>query len=352
MKVLLHIGTFKTGSTMLQFALGRDREYLFEKGYLYDCFFEKMFLHSNLAYGLLKEALIHYGLFEYYRDHPRFTNVAQDPEMIIDNIRKRCDGRDIIISSEALFADSYRTLIGLDASDDRIGYMDDINRFMRRRLYELLSPVTDSIDVLCYLRRQDYYIESQYKQVSRTPWFTGSHPTDFESFIEAKPVHLDYYPELKDWAEVFGKDSVRIKKYDRDLISKGIVNDFYSNILNIPLSDKTLGSDNERINRSTHPVALEYAKSIDIFDDRLYKYLDSLDYNAMGFPKNIGYFTLMERKKFMKQYEESNRCVSKEFLGYDGDLFDEPSDETPVMNGLSDNEFKTVTKELINSFIS
>ncbi len=72
----------------------------------------------------------------------------------------------------------------------------------------------------------------------------------------------------------------------------------------------------------------------------------------MGFPKNIGYFTLMERKKFMKQYEESNRCVSKEFLGYDGDLFDEPSDETPVMNGLSDNEFKTVTKELINSFIS
>ena len=71
-KIFLHIGTFKTGSTALQFHMHQNRKNLLRQGFYYGDYFDNYYLHSNLCYGLLKEALISYGIFEKYKDHPRF----------------------------------------------------------------------------------------------------------------------------------------------------------------------------------------------------------------------------------------------------------------------------------------
>ena len=71
----------------------------------------------------------------------------------------------------------------------------------------------------------------------------------------------------------------------------------------------------------------------------------------MGISKKMGYFSKQGRIDFLNKYLESNIKTAKDFMGGDGNLFDAPVDDCPIMNGLSDEEFRLITRQVIKSLV-
>lgn len=349
-KIVLHIGTFKTGSTALQFHMHKNREMLYKNGYYYGDYFDNYYLHSNLCYGLLEEALKEYDIFEQYKNHPRFINVSENPEDIIERINvhsKNCTG--IIISHEAFFADAFRTLIGL-----RTEFSDtlkrNINMYMRRRLKSLLESICDEIEIVCYLRRQDLFIESQYNQFCKDIWYGEKDkklPT-FEEFIQYKPIELNYFQVLEEWKEVFSDSKILVKPYEKEAFKDGLINDFYINVLEIDKNQVDMCSDirksesNMRIDRDV----LEYKKELEITDARLNQLLKeySIELDKIN---DYGYFSNVGREKFLKQYESENRNVAINYLNNaEGQLFQNMNLNYLQYEGLTKDKILAITKWL------
>ena len=272
-KIFLHIGTFKTGSTALQFHMHQNRKNLLRQGFYYGDYFDNYYLHSNLCYGLLKEALISYGIFEKYKDHPRFLNVAEEPSSVINRIKENSlNCSNIIISCEAFFADAFRTLVGLRNELSK-KVKKDINRYMRERLKSLLFTISDDIVIVCYFRRQDLFIESQYNQYCKNTWYGDCNdklPT-FKEFVQYNPIELDYLSVLDEWRAIFDGANFVIKPYEEATFKHDLISDFYTEILMIDYVElkKFEGTIRERKNIRLDRDVLEYKIRLGINDVRL-----------------------------------------------------------------------------------
>lgn len=348
-KIIVHIGTFKTGSTSLQHHLALNREVLLENNFYYGDYFENIKAHSNLGYGLLREALQENDVFEKYRDHPRFIHVAEDPEDVIRRIAENSGNCNVIISHEALFADSYRTLIGLDAFVD-FELMARINTYIRRRLFGLLSNISNEIQVICYLRRQDLFIESQFNQLCKQPWYSGGQIHDFDKFLEVQPVNLDYYSQLVEWEKIFGGNSIRIKVYDKKLMKKGLIDDFYKDILGISETEKLKNIPRKDENLGLNPQIIMYMKMMNLEDKGIHEILQKYP-TLSGYNQKEGFFDHRNRIKFLEKYDRINCQVARHFLNREK-LFDDEIEQIPQIKALSYDEFAEITKWLLGEILS
>ncbi len=352
-RIFLHIGTFKTGSTALQFHMHKNRQVLLNNGYYYGDYFENFYLHSNLCYGLLREALQDVGIWDLYRTHPRFTNVAENPETIIKRIAiNSADCQNIIISHEGFFADAFRTLVGIEG--DR-KYEEDINKYIKRRLKELLESLGNNITVICYLRRQDLFIESQYNQYCKDMWWIDQKQKcclpSFDEFVACDPIHLNYFTVLKEWEEAFGSARFIVKPYDKKLIRKGFLEDFYTGNLGLSRTcyqemqsiKRTEG--NEKLDRDV----LEYKRAIGITNPELDKLLKTYSHKYTN-EREYAYFDVESRNKFLNQYEKENRKVAESYLtNTEGKLFEVDENIPEVYAGLSVEKTIDISRYLLNS---
>lgn len=352
-KVFIHIGTFKTGSTSLQYHMHKNRKLLLENDFYYGDYYDKYYLHSNLCYGILEEALKLNGLYQKYKDHPRFLNIAENPDKIIENIKRNSkDYSNIIISHEAFFADAFRTLAGLRS------YLTEetkreINMYMRLRLKELMSEFTDKIIIICYLRRQDLFIESQYNQYCKDIWYGDKNIPDFEEFVNCKPIELNYYTILKEWKEVFPEARFIIKPYEKESFKNGLINDFYTNILKIDFKivknfeSIDLVQSNQRLDRDV----LEYKKKINILNNKLNTLFKEYSISLPDI-NDFSYFSYEERKRFLRQFNIQNNKVAKEFLRKeDGILFSNMSMDFHEYEGLKEEKIIEITKWLFGRLL-
>ncbi len=354
-KIFLHIGTFKTGSTALQFHMHKNRSRLLKNGFYYGDYFDNYYVHSNLCYGLLKEALIAYGIYEKYKNHPRFLNVAENPNDIIERLKKNAiDIPNIIISSEAFFSDAFRTLIGLRTEMPQ-SQIRDINNFIRRRLRELLLEITDDISVICYLRRQDLFIESQYNQYCKTPWYGDSRDSlpEFREFVNCSPIELNYFTVLEEWRTIFG-NCIIIKPYEKEAFRHDMLTDFYTEILKI--SDREVekfeGIERNQTNLRLDRDVLEYKKRLGIADQEvaelIRRYSEQSDH-----AKEYAYFTVEERKKFMDTFRYQNDMVAIKYLNRnEGELFQNKNFDIPQYRGLKVEKVFEITRWLVKEICS
>lgn len=301
-QIFLHIGLSKTGSTTIQSFLAKNRDKLYNSGYLCPQTGTnpraKEKHHHNLAWQITgrKKVDVTLGTWKELHQEVESSNL-----------------NNIIVSSESFQ--------GVDKEQIEI-------------LKSELKPYQAKIIV--YLRRQDLQLESKYIQsIKRGEIKRGQSKTkDILSYASAKnqKKYFDYYQLLEPWSKGFGISNVIVRPLERTQIPN-----LCQDILNIiGITDFKHFSEVNSKNIKPGRKNLEVLK----FANSIYKHLPESEkrncmqtirkYLTKNLPEASKYRLIpyTESVKILEQYQESNQAVAQEYLGReDGILFYEQLEE-------------------------
>lgn len=197
-RLVLHIGSHKTGTTTLQKALRsghRDKRL------------------GNWNYLHVTGRVDSNSMLRCRGMGPKMTvEIHWDKlESLVEEGKAACDG-DFILSSEMFFW---------------LYEEKDI-----QKLADLLLRHFAEVKILAYLRRQDQLALSHRKQVAMghaAYRFYGAQVRSFPVFRKYMMQYFDYSTKLEKWERAFGKSSVRVRRFEPAKLSGGdTVKDFWS----------------------------------------------------------------------------------------------------------------------------
>ena len=195
LKLIIHVGTPKTGTTSLQTYLGKKQRKLREKGILYPHNLDKSQNPTAPKHQWFEKNLVTTHI-EHFLEN--FKNV-------ISQVKK--DTHTIILSSEGIY-----------------NYWWDFPDESKNILCEL-SKLFD-IEIWVWFREPLSFIESYYKQCIRNPQIENnpcygkdlsfSEMLDIEWFSQ----HLNYQGFVSECQTLFGKNKVSVFKYEGDVVQE------------------------------------------------------------------------------------------------------------------------------------
>lgn len=197
-RVIIHVGTPKTGTTAIQSAMASSRRGLLRHGICYPTagiIGHGVHGHHNLAYELNPGAN---GL-KFRRLLGTWSSTAAEA--------RRTRATTVLLSSEAFRA------------------------YMARRVAARTADFweADRIEIVIYLRPQWEYIESGYNQLAR---FGNIEGETIEQFWARKAKTLgDYRLLVSVWEEHFPQSKVTVLPYTKQRMADGIVRDFDREVL-------------------------------------------------------------------------------------------------------------------------
>ena len=227
MKLILHIGTHKTGTTALQRFLYANPEPLAANGFYYAT--PRHLQEANLIANALnvgKSRVAH----EFLGKHLECA--------------RRSGLHTILASAENFYAMSV-----LDAMQRREVCAKAIERdhALIDTFRSLMPPGIDAFQLVCYFRRPDRYAESLYSQhVKRGIIFDGT----FEEFLPIIRPALFYDKHMRAWSDAFEERNCTVRLYEP--ARADVVSDFVRKILGIDDVIQfpwTHNQGNERVSR-------------------------------------------------------------------------------------------------------
>jgi hypothetical protein len=235
MRLILHIGTHKTGTTALQHFLFANRKRLTDSGICYASPAHEFDINS-IANALLTDGQ---GKFR---------------QFIHDNFRKaeRNGATTIIASSENFYA-MVRYLTRFKTVKTSAEVLAKERSLIERLRADI--PAELECHVLCYVRRPDYYLESLYNQNIKKGALTG----DVADFLTMIDDMLDYHLYLSIWRDVFGTRACSVRAYEAAL--PNLIDDFVRHVLNIE-DISSFTRPNLRANERLSRDVLEYKRLI------------------------------------------------------------------------------------------
>lgn len=210
MKLILHIGQSKTGTTSLQEFLRLNRDSLKEKGILYPDYYK-----NNLPLGTLNHNSLAEELSGFSR-YPRFSTSEYFKQ--IQNQAKTSNCRIIILSGESFMGAPQVWRAEPDFFTAYKKKLDTLKTFI----------ASYSVDVVAYLRPQEEWFESAITQVIRYEGLLGKkvYESDNQLFELLKP-HMDYLEILEQWKNIIAPQNMVIIPYERmHLIQQDTIQDF------------------------------------------------------------------------------------------------------------------------------
>ncbi len=280
-RLLLHIGMHKTGSTSLQRFFVRNRLPLRMLGINYpdacDATGKRLPKHNDLFHAISHEK-------DHGRAHPQLGPSAD----LVRKLADRIGGyHTTVISAEGLSGE-------------------------HPAFSKAFAPLRDRFDirVVCFLRRQDDWAQSFYKQMvqSREVCETRS----FADFIAATSTreHLDYAKLLGWWADALGHTTIRVEIYRP---STRVLPAFLNAaglskwLTLLPFSGCTQ-------NRS---LMSGYVERLRVANETSLKRPSPVETDT-----DIPYFTPSDRERFLKSYEAMNEGIRARFRPDLSRLFD------------------------------
>jgi hypothetical protein len=171
-----------------------------------------------------------------------------------------------------------------------------------------------AVEVISYLRRQDRYIEARYNQRIKDgrlkyglAEFAGEH---------LARNALDYHAHFTRWAEAFGRESLRIRLYERERFPDGDVRRDFLEVIGVEASG--LVFEEVQRNVSLSFAGVEFLRRFNTIPQtrphrrRVVRLL--AQYGAKN-PPHSSLLGMDERRAIMDRYRDSNRRFAQEFLG-------------------------------------
>ncbi len=304
-KVYLHIGTHKTGTTSIQRFLTSNRDKLLDLGYLYPLSGKPKALsiaQHKLSWGVMQKK-------RFRRVTGKWEDLGQEWGNLHEEIARE-KKENVIISAE-------------DFSNLNAKTINALKKHLSR--YDT--------KIVIYLRRQDEFFLSLYATVLK-----GGFYKPIEEYIRLKRHRGDYYTFLGIWSKAFGKENLLIRTYEKSEIKQGLIFNFletiglsdyaqdleeFKRIANIRPNEKTLKLL-RRLNWLTRKkMFLPQHKCRQLYIKRLIhpksqKFIAKVPDFIIG--KEI--LSVEARVAFLAEFEEINSKVAIEYLGrQDGKLF-------------------------------
>jgi hypothetical protein len=205
-KLILHIGTHKTGTTSIQTALADAREWLGARGLCYPDggpVYKSRVPHHKWSHGLTGTDPAQADASKAYIDYARSLGRADDT---------------LILSAEPI----YRHADGYDRFDFSI--IDDYWE-RRGRYVHNVAAALDSFDVrvVVWLRERDSFARSLFAEVSKKGKWQGP----FDEFLQSFAVWFEYERQLQLFRDAFSQIDV----YSYEVASEsGLVPYFFEQI--------------------------------------------------------------------------------------------------------------------------
>lgn len=302
-ELIIHIGQHKTGSSAIQDYLFRNQRQLFEEhATLYPDFQTEGYL--NPRHFIQEMSLFH--LF-------KSDNVEQSLQ-VLGNCVEFCLERSIsklIISSESLCGRKWWVPV----------------------FHALEKKYNIDTKVFVYLRRQDCWAESAWKQAGSA----DSRYKNIQDFVHNS--NMDWYKMLLPWTQIFKKEQFIFRPYEKVTIGQDVVSDF---LMHVGLSNLCSIDQNEA---SPHLVNPGYTNEVlEIINlckvENIIREKTKLPYNPITVflsrslsdkfrrktPfKNYGLLSPAERLEIIEKYNQSNQTLANYFFpSGEGKLFNEP----------------------------
>lgn len=180
--------------------------------------------------------------------------------------------------------------------------------------------------VITYLRRQPELFASWYSQVIQS----GVYPFDgtFDEFISSyfydENSRFDnYWSMLERWSNVFGKDNVKPRIFDRkEMVQNDLLDDF-SAIAGIDMNG-LIRVEPQQV--SIDPETTEFMRLLSLYfpmryDQSLLSRLqlsDNVILKLFSRPGNVGYrLNRSQASAILNKYRDSNNTVAKEYFGHE-----------------------------------
>ncbi len=284
MRLWLHIGLPKTGTSFIQTVLVHNGASLLEQGFLYPGSGRIEGGHALLAFPLLSAAR---SDRPDVRAHVHLTgaHLWQD---LADEVKEH-QPASILLSSE---------------------YFSEVEDL--RGLKELLDSIADEIGIVVFLRRQDDLIEAGWNQEVKAGLTAA--PLTFGGYAP----YYDWKCFLDRWSAVFGREHIHVRVF-----GDGDVFQDFSGVVGL----STAGIRRERAFRNDRlPAALLEYRRIEnalslIESDLAQRVSRRLSISALAVPEKD---QRAARSRFLAEYAESNSAVAREYLGRgDGILFND-----------------------------
>lgn len=300
MKLVLHIGMNKTGSSALQRYFAGNRAELARRGLLY----------PRAGCGEGAGGRQHFALAGSLGFAPT-PGAVDDGDVarirrLIDEEIAACRPHTVVLSSEV---------------------------FVRRGSVERVRRFTDGFDVrvLVYLRRHDHWWSSLYSQsvkmVVDPPW-----EPNFRSYhahtLRRGRLHVDYAAFLRQWGEVFGNENLIVRPYERAQIGDVAV-DAMERIGHADLLAQVKPGE-VRVNPSLSPVQVAVIDALQRTAMPRRRRRELIE--AVAEAKCAGDAGSLVPRSMRRQLVEENRGsyaeIARTYLGRsDGTLFYEPDPE-------------------------
>lgn len=311
-RLILHVGTMKTGTSAIQGFLAQNAAVLERQGVSYPLFGRFAKENPDRNANFLMRAANARAVPGYKSKH-----LKKKVPAALAEFREAVAAFDtVVLSEETLW---HRGL-------DHEGYWE-----AARAIVEECG--VEQTDVIVYLRRQDEYAESRWREfVKHHTWYTMT----FEEYRadEESMRPNDYKRGVDLLAAAFGKDRLTVRVYERSgFVDHDVVKDFLAcaGIGDDPGFDYVLHGSRAR-NSSLSEDYTELKRLANLAPaysgggSNWYRAAATAAMGALDGIESKWHMSSEERAAFMARYEEGNAALAREYLGReDGVLFSNPA---------------------------
>jgi hypothetical protein len=295
----IHIGTWKTGSSTIQYNVHSVKKLLQKEGIFYLSKGDKMVVDDGIIrrFNQIES--------EYVRESREKLS-----RILVQKLNENPSMR-FIASAEEFSGDPFTAFAN--------------SGWVAKNLFEITKELNLDIKIIVYIRRQDDFVESMYTQSIHL----GSSQT-FDEFLGGYDQQaFDWYRLIESYSEVFGKANIIVRRYHKSFLPEP---DTIIHQMGEILSSSTLKQfegTNPR-NRGLSRDAIEITRITNRFlakDDQYVLRNIFQDTNAKQPFESYAYFGPEQRISFLKLYKESNQRLAHEYLGNTEILFPDPTHE-------------------------